>query len=69
MAQHDRTDERIIDLEVRIAHQDRTIAALDEVVREFADRVERLEGLVSRLREALETSKGSGPAHDPPPHY
>jgi SlyX protein len=62
-------DERIIDLEVRIAHQDRTIAALDEVVREFADRVERLEALVSGLREALDEGKGRGPAHDPPPHY
>jgi uncharacterized coiled-coil protein SlyX len=44
--------EKLIDLEVRIAYQDRTIGALDEVVRELAGRVVRLEAEVARLREA-----------------
>jgi uncharacterized coiled-coil protein SlyX len=43
--------DKIIDLEVRIAYQDRTIATLDEVVRELAGRLARLEAEVARLRE------------------
>ena len=62
-------DERIIELEIRIAHQDKVIAALDEVVRTFAARVERVE----RQVEGLTTSVGDvgpvGRPDEPPPHY
>ena len=44
--------ERMTDLEVRLAYQDRTVAALDEVVRELAGRVAVLERDVARLRAA-----------------
>jgi len=47
----DELSERVIDLEVRIAYQDRTIAALDEVVRELAARLARAEDELRRLRE------------------
>jgi uncharacterized coiled-coil protein SlyX len=59
---------RLTALEVRLEHQDRVIAELDLVVREFALRVERLE---RRLRD-LGDGAGAppiGPADDPPPHY
>ena len=59
-------DERIIELEIRIAHQDRAIAALDDVVRAFTTRVERLEQQVLELRGG---AAPLGPADDPPPHY
>lgn len=60
-------DERIIELEIRIAHQDRVIAALDEVVSAFATRVERLEQQIQDLRAGGPAPLG--PADDPPPHY
>jgi SlyX protein len=60
---------RIIELEMRIAHQDRTIADLDEVVREFADRVTALERLVEELRESASSADDLGPGDEPPPHY
>lgn len=60
-------DERIIELEIRIAHQDRVIAALDEVVRGFTTRVERLEQQIQELRAG--GAALLGPADDPPPHY
>jgi uncharacterized coiled-coil protein SlyX len=60
-------DERIIEMEIRIAHQDRVIGALDEVVRAFATRVERLEQQVQELRGGA--GAPLGPADDPPPHY
>ena len=62
--------ERIIELESRLAYQDKTISDLDEVVRVFADRVERLERRVAELSEALRESREEiGPADERPPHY
>lgn len=58
---------RIVDLEIRLTHQDQTIQALDEVVRTFAARVEELERQVRALRGA--GMPPVGPADEPPPHY
>jgi uncharacterized coiled-coil protein SlyX len=67
-----RTDARVMELEIRSAFQDQKIEALDEVVREFADRVRRLERELGELRaQVLSTSeeRALGPADDRPPHY
>lgn len=61
-------DERIIELEIRIAHQDQVIEALDEVVRAFTARVELLEQQLQALRDAA-GALPLGPADEPPPHY
>ncbi len=62
-------DERVTNLEIRLAYQDEVIAALDEVVRDFAARVERLERQ-QREREALaKVEEPIGPPDEPPPHY
>jgi uncharacterized coiled-coil protein SlyX len=60
-------DDRFLQLEERIAHQDRVIADLDAVVREFALRVERLERALGELREG--GAPEFGPADEKPPHY
>lgn len=62
-------DQRIIELEIRIAHQDKVIAALDEVVGTFAARVERLEQQLDGLRTADAGPDPVGPPDEPPPHY
>ncbi len=63
-------DERIDDLEIRLAQQEDTITTLDEVVREFALRVERLERALEDLRAATTDSRQEmGPADEKPPHY
>lgn len=62
--------ERVVELEVRVAYQERLIAELDEVVRAFADRVQALEREVARLRETvLHQPDPVGPPDEPPPHY
>ena len=61
-------DQRIVDLEVRAAYQDRLIAELDEVIREFATRVERLESRLMDVKDSMNAAP-IGPADDPPPHY
>jgi len=47
----DDLSERVVDIEVRLAYQDRTITALDEVVRELAKRLERAERELAKLRD------------------
>lgn len=44
-------ERRLVDLEVRVMFQTRTIEALDDVVRMFASRVETLERRLSELAE------------------
>lgn len=62
--------ERIVELEVRVAYQERMIAELDEVVRAFADRVQVLEREIAQLRETvLNQPDAVGPPDEPPPHY
>ena len=62
--------ERIVDLEVRLAYQDRVVATLDEVVRTFTSRVEELERAVVALRSSVESPPATlAPSNDPPPHY
>jgi SlyX protein len=62
-------DDRLTDLEVRLAHQDHTIHILDEVLRTFTVRVERLERQLAELRKGAGDLGPVGPADDPPPHY
>ena len=49
MAAPDDLTDRLTDLEVRVAYQDRTIVALDDTVRELLTRVETLERDLRRL--------------------
>lgn len=60
-------ENRIVDLEIRLAYQDKLIAQLDEVVREFANRVDALERRVSEHEASADPD--IGPGDDRPPHY
>ena len=62
--------ERITDLEIRLAYQDRIIASLDDVVRAFTLRVETLEQALALLQASVTNAPSAdGPANEPPPHY
>jgi len=60
--------ERMQDLEVRVAYQDRIISDLDEVVRSFSLRVQRLERQLADLQDSV-GGQDIGPADEKPPHY
>ncbi len=63
-------EERIMELESRVAFQDETIRNLDEVVRLFSSRVERLERRLSELADGLRSGREDvGPHDEQPPHY
>ncbi len=69
-------EERIIDLETRIAHQEHTIATLNEVLidqqkqrTKLAVQVAALTERVRALSAAVPSSDTGNPADEVPPHY
>jgi SlyX protein len=65
------TDQRIGELEIRIAHQDKVIGELNDVVTAQWKKLEILERQLRRLGEEVEAmDAGDGPAaNQKPPHY
>jgi SlyX protein len=63
-----RLEQRVTDLEERLAWQDRTIGTLDDVVRAFSERVEQLQRELIQLRDTLRGPE-TGPHDEKPPHY
>ena len=62
--------ERLTDLEIKVAYQDKLIADLDALVRGFGARVDELARELKQLKEAIRSPEGPvGPANEPPPHY
>ena len=63
-------DDRLVELEIRLAYQEKTIADLDAVVREFAERTAKLERELAELRATMQSTPNEvGPHDEEPPHY
>lgn len=62
-------DQRLIDLEIKISHQESVIDALQQLVYEQQKALTRLEGRLERLTKRLEGDLEIGPASEKPPHY
>ncbi len=64
-------EQRIEDLEIRMAHQDKIIADLNDVITDQWKKTEQLQRQLQRLGEELEAmDTGEGPAaNQKPPHY
>lgn len=62
-------DDRIIQLEERLAYQARLLDQLDSVVLELGRRLLELEDRVRELEQAGPESADLGPHDVPPPHY
>jgi SlyX protein len=64
------TETRIQNLEIRMAHQDQTIADLNDVITAQWKKLDALERQLKRMSEELETmDQGDIPANQKPPHY
>jgi uncharacterized coiled-coil protein SlyX len=61
------TSEQLIDLEVKLAYQERLIRDLDALVRVFGDRLDKLDREVRELKQT--TDVPVGPQQEKPPHY
>jgi len=63
--------EHLVDLEVKLAYQERLIRELDALVREFATRLDKAERELETLKQSVRHGGEvpMGPANEPPPHY
>ena len=62
------TDERLIELESRLMHQDKLLEQLDEIVTGLHGRIDLLERSLARLREQVRVQADEHP-DEVPPHY
>ena len=63
-------EERLTDLEIKVAYQDKLIADLDALVRSFGVRLDEMARELKQLKEGVRSPEGPvGPANEPPPHY
>ncbi len=63
-------DDRFVDLEVKLAYQERLIAELDALVRTFGERLDKTERELAQLKQSIASPTAPiGPANEPPPHY
>lgn len=63
---------RLVDLEIRLTHQDATLEALNEVVIRQQQQIDTLSDELGKARQRLselDASPGSAGRHEPPPHY
>jgi SlyX protein len=61
---------RIEELETRVAHQEKTIGELNDVITSQWRKMEAIEFQLRRLGEEMQTmDAGDGPVNQKPPHY
>jgi SlyX protein len=60
---------RIDDLEMRVAHQEKTIGELNDVITAQWRKMEAIEFQLRRLGEEMQTIDGGAAVDRPPPHY
>jgi SlyX protein len=63
-------EKRIDELEMRVAHQDKTISELNDVITAQWKKTDALERQLRRLGEELQAlDSNDAPANQKPPHY
>jgi uncharacterized coiled-coil protein SlyX len=59
-------DDRLVDMEIRLAYQDRRLEELDKLVRTLGDRLETTERELKELKRAMTPEEHP---NERPPHY
>jgi len=63
-------DERLTDLEIKLAYQEQLIRELDTLVRSFGTRLDEATRELAQLRDAIRSPEAPpGPAGERPQHY
>ena len=64
-------EDRFIDIEIKLAHQEDLVETLNETIYRQGRRIDQLEAMVASLADHLRTvqSARQGPVNENPPHY
>ena len=69
----DSAEERFVDIEIKLAHQEDTVEQLNQVVYAQSRRIDQLAAMVGQLAEHIRNNAQSGPnlgaGGEKPPHY
>ena len=69
----DSAEERFVDIEIKLAHQEDTVEQLNQAVYQQGRRIDQLEAMVSQLADHIRNNAQSGPnlgaGGEKPPHY
>jgi len=67
------SEDRLINIESKLAHQDQLLSELNEVLTEQQGRIMQLEqlskSLIERVRAIGDAAPDEGPVDERPPHY
>jgi len=65
------TEDRFVDIEIKLAHQEDMVESLNQVLYQQGRRIDQLEALVSQLADHIRSNaqSGPGPVNERPPHY
>ena len=67
------SEDRFIDMETRLAHQDQLLFELNDVITKQQEKIMRLEELcasiIERIRSLGDASASDAQTDEPPPHY
>ena len=66
-----RDENRFIDIEIKLAHQEDLVESLNQMVYQQGRRIDQLEAMVASLAEHIRNNAQSGPnlVNEKPPHY
>ncbi|MFM9434314.1 SlyX protein [Janthinobacterium sp. CG_23.3] len=64
-------EDRFIDIEIKLAHQEDMVESLNQLVYEQQKRINKLEAMCGALAQRIRDNSdgGANPVNDKPPHY
>ncbi|AVR94394.1 SlyX family protein [Pseudoduganella armeniaca] len=66
----DAVENRLIDIEIKLAHQEDLVESLNERIYQQQKQIDQLEGTLALLAERIRTSNSAqAPLNERPPHY
>ena len=67
------TEQRFVDIETKLAHQEHLVLELNDVITKQQEKIMRLEALcdsiIERVRSLGESAPSGSDEHEVPPHY
>ena len=64
-------EDRFVDIEIKLAHQEDLVDSLNGIVYQQARKIDQLEAMIAKLAEHIRNLQeaGQNPINERPPHY